>query len=319
METRRIEMRASDTDDGLVSGTIVVYHDEAITREGRERFLPGSLALSSPSLNWQHFDDKVIAPSVSLIDSPERLKYEARIDPQYRSFVKDGIQSGILGGSSMEFFPLQSRMVENVNEISLARIVGLAVVQTPAYPRSSGLSYRAAEGFADGSAQFPSQLECRQATNAISGFVELGVAGIVSLARRKKVLIPKDIDLTFDPTGIFLYDGFDPSKPLASSDPASRSLTVTRTADLLTFTTMPRRLPRTTVLQEVRQKVRGGLMQGVVAGLGITDSTEYKDSDGFTVIVPQGKTTLCHFNLTSRRGAGYSGSLGGGRRRRRGF
>ena len=309
METRPIEIRASDNIEGLVEGRVVRYGDTANVDGQPERFERGSLALSNPRLNFMHDRAVELAPSVALIDSAEECNFEARLADQYRDTVRGLMSSGIISGASMEFRPLEERMEAGVRVISLARLESIALVDIPAY-RDSAIAMRRA----DDTAQM-GQVEYRQASGEIAGRILLGVAGIISLRRKRKLLIPKDAEIEFDPTGIYLYDGYDQSRPLASSTPDAGSLQVRRTAEALIFTTIARKLAKTRVLQEVRQKIRGGLMRGAVPGLGIKDSDSYVDDDGFTVEVAR-KSTLCHFNLSSRTGDGYSGSVRGGRRRR---
>lgn len=311
LETRRIELRAAA--DGLVEGVAVRYGDIAVINGQPERFLPASLLPDAPELRFMHDDKTVLAETVKLIATPAQMDFEARIAEPYREPLRGLIASGLLNGASIGFRALSERMAGGVREIALARLEEISLVDIPAYPASHGLAIRRADDSA-----IMGAVEYRQQAGVIAGSIALGVAGIVSLQRRRKLMIPKDIELEFDPTGIFLYDGYDQSRPLASSASDAGSLTVRRTADAIVFATVARKLANTTVLREVRQKIRSGLMQGAVPGLGVKDSDSHVDADGFTVEVPR-KAVLCHFNLTARRGDGYSGRLSSsGRRRRRG-
>ena len=306
-ETRRVsELRASES--GVVEGVVVKYGDIAVVQGQPERFERGSVVLNAPALNFMHDGRQQIADRVELTDTPDALEFRAQLDSRYAQPIRQLIQGGLLRGASLEFRALQQRLEAGVRVIELARIEGLALVDLPAYPKSEGLQMRRA----DDTAAF-GRIEYRQATGAITGKILFGVAGIVSLARRRKLLIPPDATIDFD-DDIFIYDGYDQSRPIASSQ--AGSLSVRRTADALAFSTVGRRLAKTRVTRDVLEKIRAGLLKGVVPGLGVRASDTHTDKDGFTVeVVTDG--IWCHGNLVARTGEGYSGQLASRPRRRR--
>lgn len=317
IEMRRgIELRARD--DGSVEGTVVKYGDIAIVHGQPERFEPGSLVMKAPALFYHHRGQK-IASEVALIDTAAALDFRAQLDPRFVQPIRQSIQAGLLTGASIEFRALKERLEAGVRVIERATIEGLALVDVPAYPGSSGLQMRRV----DDTAAF-GQLEYRQATGVIAGRILLGVPGITSLARKKKLMIAKDADIMMA-DDIFLLDGYDYGKAIASTK--AGSLEVVRKAGEIAFRTVNRKLARTPALRELRAKMRAGLVNGVVPGVQRPDNVirlqggsitlpEFKqaiayteiDEDGFEVTTLR-QTALCELNTTARSGDDYSGSV----------
>lgn len=309
LEIRRIELRASE---GVVDGVAVRYGDIAVVNGQPERFLPASLLPAAPSLRFMHDDTAVLAETVKLIATPEAMKFEARIADPYRQPLEGLIASGLIGGASIGFRALEERMTDGVREISLARLEEISLVDRGAYPQSNGLQMRRAD---DSAAM--GRLEYRQSDSLIRGVIQLGVPGIVSLARRRRLLLPREADISFA-DNVFLLDGYSYENALAST--GAGSLNVRRVRDTIAFETVTRALARTPALRTAQAKMRAGLLNGVVPGLQrIESETRTEDIDGvsWTTEVIK-KAGVCELNTTARSGSGYSGSLSGGRRRGRG-
>ena len=294
MMRRHIEIRA---DDDVIRGVAIKYGDIARTSPP-ERFAPGSVVIDDPILNLQHDRNKPIArmgAGLTFDDSPEELRFEARLpDTFYARLAREQIAVGLLRGASVEFYPEVTAQVDGVVEVRRARLRGLALVDRPAYPASQ----LRADGYD------ASNLQLR-AGGVIQGAIQLGVAGITSLAHRRKLLIPRDADIGFA-DNIFLLDGYDYARSLANT--AAGALVVTKSPEALLFHTVGRRLARTPILRETIAKMRGGLLSGAVPGLQRLDTERYTDDDGFEVTVVK-RGGLCEINLVARAGQDYAGAL----------
>ena len=99
-----------------------------------ERFAPGAFGElpETMPLNMQH-DPDLKAGVAELRDTPAALHVKADVLPGVYSLVKNGA----LNGFSVEFFPVKKRRVDNVRVVEAAELVGLAVVDRGAYPRST--------------------------------------------------------------------------------------------------------------------------------------------------------------------------------------
>ena len=152
-----------------LSGTAVTYGEVAeIPNVGRETFLPSSLSWDADSviLNRQH-DRRIAlarnsqAGGLRLTDSARALHVDARL-PETRdaSDTLELVKRKILQGFSIEFsVQEETRTAADVREIAKATLVGLAVVDRPAYAGSE-VSARRRGGM---SAQIPykRKLSCK--------------------------------------------------------------------------------------------------------------------------------------------------------------
>ena len=128
---------------------------------------------------------------------------------------------------------------------------------------------------------------------------------------QKRKLLVRPNSLTLDPTGLFLLNGYNYDHSLASTIGGSLAIKLTKRG--IDFGT--RRLESTDDVKNVRKRIRGGLINGAVPGIGVKEAKRYTDDEDFEVTeVLDG--VLCHINLTAREGLA-EGGLGGRRRRRR--
>ena len=137
---RFAELRA---DGRTLLGTLVRYGDTA--QQFRERIEPGAfgdVASLDVLLSFQHTRAKPLARTgkgggLELTDSAEQLSVSASL-PATREAddTLELVKAGILRGFSAEFFPVQMREEANVFVISEAKLSGLSVVDSPAYPES---------------------------------------------------------------------------------------------------------------------------------------------------------------------------------------
>ena len=300
MIRRYTELR-HDTASGIVTGTVMKYGDVAhVGKTYHERFLPGSLEYDDVVLNLLHDRQQPVARLGAGLDLQETSKsLEARIELPQTTFgrrARELINAKIIRGLSAEFIPKVESFEGGMRVIKRAELHGIGLVDRPAYPAST-LDMR--------SAIFSGELRLR--AGLISGFIPYLVAGLVSMQKRRKMMIePGALELA--PDGVYLLNGYDYNASLATT--AARSMTVQLLANGIQFAT--RRLPATPELRDVRRRIRGGLINGVVPGIAVTAS-EVTEEGGFTIErVKQGM--LCEINLTARQG--LKEDSGFGRRRR---
>ena len=126
-----------------VTGTLVRYGDTANLLGFRERMMPGSLRFSDVIANLMHVRARPIARTgagLVLTDSPQSL--EVRISPVDTRDGREAVElvrAGVLKGMSAEFRVDRNGERESpdgVREITSAELVGLALVDRPAYPDS---------------------------------------------------------------------------------------------------------------------------------------------------------------------------------------
>ena len=301
MINRYVEFR-QDTANGLITGTVMKYGDVAhVGRTYHERFMPGSIEYDDVVLNLLHDRQQPVARLGAGLDLQETPKLlEARIELPQTTFgrrARELINAKIVRGLSAEFLSKVESFEGGMRVIKRAELLGIGLVDRPAYPAST-LDVR--------SATFSGNLRLRQ--GLISGFIPYLVAGLVSMQKRRKMLIvPGALELA--PDGVYLLNGYDYNASLATT--ATRSLGVQLLANGIQFIT--RRLPATPELRDVRRRIRGGLINGVVPGIAVTES-EVTEEGGFTIErVKRGM--LCEINLTARQG--LKEDSGFGRRRRR--
>ncbi len=287
MINRYIELRSEGPD--VIAGTVLRYGDVAhIGRTFHERFMPGSVQFDDVVLNLLHDRQQPVARTgagLELRDSQESLALRATIpDTVFGRRAKELVDAKIIRGLSAEFVANRERMDGGVRVIQKAELVGVALVDRPAYPAST-LDKRSAY-FAGG---------IRMRAGLITGLILYEIAGLVSMIRKRKMLIERGALTLAD--SVYLLPGFDYNDSLAST--AAGSLNVKFTPRGVEFET--RRLLQTLALRETRRRIRGGLITGVVPGIAIEESTETQDKDGFTVERVK-KGMLCEINLTARKG-----------------
>ena len=140
IEMRFCEVRAEGR---LLSGTAVRYGDVASFAWGQERIEPGAFApLGDAILNAQHDRTTPLARTegggLILVDSEAALEIRAELPPtRSADDVLELVRAKVMRGLSIEFQALQERSEANVRVIERARLVGVAVVDTPAYPASA--------------------------------------------------------------------------------------------------------------------------------------------------------------------------------------
>ena len=90
---------------------------------------------------------RTTAGSLTLIDSPDALRMVAVLpETRLANEVLDEVRAGLLTGLSVEFAALQERLVGDVRSIQRARLNGLAVVDSGAYPEATVHARWAAAG-----------------------------------------------------------------------------------------------------------------------------------------------------------------------------
>ena len=135
----------------VLSGLGIVYGDVARVGARAERFLPGAFGADVGGLdvllNVQHDRARPLARTggggLTLTDTPESLEIRAEL-PETResSDALELVEAKILRGFSLEFVALRERMEGPTRVLVSARLVGLAVVDKPAY-QASTISARA--------------------------------------------------------------------------------------------------------------------------------------------------------------------------------
>lgn len=143
-EHRYCELRL-EAESRTISGTIIRYGDTAdIGGVFKERVEPGALSLRTRVLlNVQHSRALPLAAlgtSMDITDGPESMTMRARLPDT--SIARDciaNIRAGLLSGLSVEMRVLRETWNRDASErtIKAAQLVGLGVVDSPAYPQSS--------------------------------------------------------------------------------------------------------------------------------------------------------------------------------------
>ena len=142
VERRCCEIRA-DGDGRGISGVAIRYGDVARIGAVRERFAPGAFAPLPADLllTVQHDRAAPIArlgAGLSLSDDGAALRFEAALPetPRADAALAD-VRAGLLAGASVEFRALRVRNAAGERVIERAALVGLSLVDTPAYPAAS--------------------------------------------------------------------------------------------------------------------------------------------------------------------------------------
>lgn len=164
IERRYCELRVADASGREITGTAVRYGDVARLPWGRERVQPGAfgegVARADVLLNLQHDRGQPLARTggggLTLTDSPEALTVRASL-PATR--LGDDtlalVRGNVLRGLSVEMRVTGERPEGGVRVVERAKLVGIGIVDRPAFPAS--------------------EIEARQARGrAIRGKVNLG-------------------------------------------------------------------------------------------------------------------------------------------------
>ena len=193
MERRYAELRQEGR---RLLGTAIRYGEIATLPFGHERFEPGAFApLSDVILNVQHDRGRPLARTggggLMLHDDPTELRIEASLpDTQVGNDTLSLVKAGVLRGLSIEFQATEERMDGNVRIVQRARLSGVAVVDSGAYPGSVVEARRRGRGAGSLRARIPyrKRLECRCHKNA-------GTCGTVQYSRGAFAEAAADDDL----------------------------------------------------------------------------------------------------------------------------
>ena len=120
---------------GDLTGTVVVYGDRA-RYQAREVIAPGAfdpLPIEVP-LYGMHDREDILA-AATLADSPERLELRARVRPD--SMAGRLVKRGGLRGLSLDYYADETRMDNGIEVVTKGRIVGVSLVDEPAFARST--------------------------------------------------------------------------------------------------------------------------------------------------------------------------------------
>ncbi len=137
VERRAFEFRASE-DGGTVEGVVIPYGQTAkIAGEFSERFMPGSVAYGDVIANRQHDRQRPLARTgggLTLTDSATELRARIELpDTQDGRDVRELVRLGVLRGLSAEFRTVKDAWQGSERTIHEARLMGLAIVDVPAY------------------------------------------------------------------------------------------------------------------------------------------------------------------------------------------
>ena len=144
VEQRYFELRYDG--DRTISGTAIRYGDTAKLPWGdKERFAPGvfgEVEAADVLLNVQHERARPIARTqgggLTLVDTITELRVEAQLpDTTDGNDAISLVRNRVLRGLSVEFVPRTDRLVEGVTVIESAELRGVAIVDRPAYPKST--------------------------------------------------------------------------------------------------------------------------------------------------------------------------------------
>ena len=135
---------AADGGPGTLSGVAMPYGREASLPGGlRERFDPGAfgdVAAADVLANWQHERQSPLGrtgPGGGLVleDGPEALRASLTLPPTAAGRdVAELARRRVLRGFSVEFVAREDAVLAGVRVVRRADLVGLAIVDRPAYP-----------------------------------------------------------------------------------------------------------------------------------------------------------------------------------------
>ena len=139
MELRVFDLRAEE--GRVLTGIAIRYGDVARLPWGDERIQPGALTFGDVVLNRQHSRALPLARTggggMVLTDSPEALTMRAELaDTTDGRDVYALVRAGVMKGLSTEFIAEAERFEGRLRIIDRAKLVGLSVVDTAAYPDS---------------------------------------------------------------------------------------------------------------------------------------------------------------------------------------
>ena len=139
LERRYAELRA---DGRRLSGVAIRYGDTATLPWGEERIAAAAFApIGDVILNASHDRSSPLARTggggLELVDTAESLTIRAEL-PATRAAddVLELVRRGVMRGLSVEFRAVAERMEGGARVIERARLSGIGVVDTPAYPES---------------------------------------------------------------------------------------------------------------------------------------------------------------------------------------
>lgn len=145
MDSQGLCRRFSEfTQDGnTLTGIAIRYNELANIGSFQERIVPGAfgdLANQDIILNLQHNREKPIARTggggLELIDTDTSLQIRANLNPDFASRAIAMVKAKILRGLSVEFLPIQKAIENSVTVIRKAKLVGIGLVDKPAYSGS---------------------------------------------------------------------------------------------------------------------------------------------------------------------------------------
>jgi len=145
MTPGKLVRRAADTeaDGGGVTGVAVRYGTPARVGGGLEAVEAGAFGNVDGldvTLNRQHRREAIIgrtAAGLTLTDTPEALAFDWRPVTRAGREAMEDVEAGLLRGASIEFVPRRVETVGGVAWIRAADLIGISLVDTPAYPSSS--------------------------------------------------------------------------------------------------------------------------------------------------------------------------------------
>ena len=128
--------------DRTIEGVVVRYGDIANLPFGRERIEAGAFDISpNLMLNLQHSRERPLARNgygLSLVDSTQSLTMRADLpDTPNGNETLTLIDTHALSGISAEFLVSSETRIDGVRVIRKAKLCGISIVDTPAYPDSS--------------------------------------------------------------------------------------------------------------------------------------------------------------------------------------
>ena len=138
-------------DGALVSGIAVRYGDVAELPWGRERIAPGAfgdVAALDVIANVQHRRERPLARTsgggLTLLDDTAALTADIALpDTADGRDVRELVNRGVLRGLSVEFYPEEIEQGYSETIIRRATLIGLGIVDRPAYSESVIARYKA--------------------------------------------------------------------------------------------------------------------------------------------------------------------------------
>lgn len=142
MTVERRYAGAIESDGRTVTGVAIRYGDAALLPDGRrERIEAGAFAMTGDTiLNMQHDRARPLCrepATMTLTDSAESMRMQAELpDTGDGRDARELIRAGVLRGLSIEMRVTRERMEADTRIIESAELVGLALVDRPAYGES---------------------------------------------------------------------------------------------------------------------------------------------------------------------------------------